>query len=86
MDQDTLDKIASGEYSISPNTGRLRKRVKVKKRKPFFQRGSTKKKVTTIVWILLLIGFIISVVLVLPELNIEGGGKKKENMEKAIGR
>lgn len=37
MDQDTLDKIASGEYSISPRSGRLRKRVKVKKKKPFFK-------------------------------------------------
>ena len=85
MDQDTLDKIASGEYSISPRSGRLRKRVKVKQRKPFFQRGSTKKKVTTLVWILLLVGFIISVILILPEINIEGG-KKKDNMEKVIGR
>ncbi|MBK6397349.1 MAG: hypothetical protein IPP27_05680 [Bacteroidetes bacterium] len=85
MDQDTLDKIASGEYSISPRSGRLRKRVKVKKKKPFFQRSETKKKLTTLVWILLLLGFIISVVLVLPEINIEGG-KKKENLEKAIGR
>ena len=57
----------------------------MKKRKPFFQRGSTKKKMTTVVWILLLIGFIISVVLVLPELNFDAG-KKKDNMEKVIGR
>ena len=85
MDQDTLDKIASGEYSISPRTGRLRKRVKIKKRKPFMQRSSTKKKLTTLVWILLLIGFIVSVVLVLPEINFDGG-KKKDNLEKAIGR
>lgn len=85
MDQDTLDKIASGEYSISPRSGRLRKRVKVKQRKPFFHRGSTKKKMTTLVWILLLVGFIISVVLILPEINFEGG-KKKDNMEKVIGR
>ena len=85
MDQDTLDKIASGEYSISPRTGRLRKRVKVKKKKPFLQRSETKKKLTTLVWILLLIGFIISVVLILPEINIDGG-KKKDNLEKAIGR
>lgn len=85
MDQDTLDKIASGEYSISPRTGRLRKRVKVKQRKPFFQRASTKRKATTILWIVLLICFIVSVVLVLPELNFETG-KKKDNMEKIIGR
>ncbi|MFZ7114067.1 MAG: hypothetical protein ACO1G9_01715 [Bacteroidota bacterium] len=85
MDQDTLDKIASGEYSISPRSGRLRKRVKVKKKKPFLQRSGTKKKLTTLVWILLLLAFIVSVVLVLPEINLEGG-KKKDNLEKAIGR
>ena len=85
MDQDTLDKIASGEYSISPRSGRLRKRVKVKQRKPFFQRTSTKKKMTSLIWILLLIGFIISVVLVIPELEFDSG-KKKDNMEKVIGR
>lgn len=85
MDQDTLDKIASGEYSISPRSGRLRKRVKVKKKKPFLQRSSTKKKLTTLVWILLLLAFIVSVVLILPEINIEGG-KKKDNLEKAIGK
>ncbi len=85
MDQDTLDKIASGEYSISPRTGRLRRRVKIKKRKPFFDRSSTKKRVTTLIWIILLIGFIISVILVLPEINLDGG-KKKDNLEKAIGR
>ena len=85
MDQDTLDKIASGEYSISPRSGRLRKRVKVKKRKPYFQRGSTKKKVTMLVWVLLLIAFIISVILVLPEIEFDNQ-KKKDNLEKAIGR
>jgi len=85
MDQDTLDKIASGEYSISPRSGRLRKRVKVKKRKPFFQRSSTKKKLTTLVWILLLIGFLVSIILVLPEIEFDAG-KKKDNMEKVIGR
>ncbi len=85
MDQDTLDKIASGEYSISPRSGRLRKRVKVKKKKPLLKRSSTKKKLTTLVWILLLLAFIVSVVLILPEINIEGG-KKKDNLEKAIGK
>lgn len=83
MDQDTLDKIASGEYSISPRSGRLRKRVKQKKRKPFWHRSGVKKKMTTLVWILLLIGFLLSVILVIPELDLESTKKVKDN---SVGR
>ena len=70
MDQDTLDKLASGEYEISPRSGRIRKRIKVKKKKSFFKRTRVKKGVQTMVWILLIAAFIVSVILVVPELNI----------------
>jgi hypothetical protein len=82
MDQDMLDKLASGEYSISPRTGRIRKRVKVKKKKPFFQQRKIRKILFNILWIVLITGFIISLILVLPELNIVSD-KKKENIEKS---
>ncbi len=85
MDQDTLDKIASGEYSISSRTGRLRRKIKKKKRKPFFERSGVKKRITTMVWILLVIGFLVSVLLVIPEIDLDGG-KKNDKMEKVIGR
>ena len=85
MDQDTLDKIASGEYSISPRTGRLRKKIKKKRHKPFFQRSGVKKKMTTVIWILLIVGFIISLIVVLPELEFDAS-KKNDKIEKVIGR
>lgn len=81
MDQDTLDKLASGEYSISPRSGRLRKRVRIHKKKPFFKRTKIKKRLQVFVWVLLLIGFVVSLVLVLPELDLQSN-KKKDNMEK----
>lgn len=81
MDQDTLDKLASGEYSISPRSGRLRKRIRVHKKKPFWKRSKVKKRFQVFVWILLLIGFLVSLILVLPELDLESN-KKKENIDK----
>jgi hypothetical protein len=82
MDQDTLDKLASGEYSISPRSGRLRKRIRVKEKKRFFQRTAVKSAMSTILWILLIGGFIISLVYVIPELNIVSDKKVKSTKSK----
>ncbi|HNQ61822.1 MAG TPA: hypothetical protein PKJ62_05490 [Bacteroidia bacterium] len=76
MDQDILDKLASGEYSISPRSGRLRKKIKKKKKKSFFSISNIKKLGRKLVWILLILGFIVSLVLVFPELNIVSDNKK----------
>jgi hypothetical protein len=77
MDQDTLDKLASGEYEISPRSGRLRRKIRVKKKKPFFKRSSVKKGLQTMVWVLLVVAFLVSIVLVVPELDL-GSDKKKQ--------
>jgi hypothetical protein len=78
MDQDTLDKLASGEYSISPNSGRLRKRIRRKKTKGFFKRTSVKNFINSALWVILLAAFLISLILVFPELNIVSDKKKIE--------
>jgi hypothetical protein len=80
MDQDTLDKLASGEYSISPRSGRLRKRVRLKKEKGFFHKSNVKKVISTFLWAILIAGFLLSLILVLPELNLTST-KKKPNSE-----
>ena len=76
MDQDTLDKLASGEYSISPNSGRLRKRIRRKKEKNFFSRMSVKNFVNSALWVILIAAFLISLILVFPELNLVSDKKK----------
>lgn len=78
MDQDTLDKLASGEYELSPRSGRLRKRVKTKKKKPFFKRSKVKKAMQTMVWIMLIVAFLVSVILVVPELKLGSDKKTKD--------
>ncbi|MBK6446777.1 MAG: hypothetical protein IPG90_12095 [Bacteroidetes bacterium] len=82
MDQDTLDKLATGEYSISPRSGRLRKKVRLKKKSPFFSKNRMKKYGRMSLWVLLVVSVIISLVIVIPELNITSSNKQ-ENIEKA---
>ncbi len=83
MDQDTLDKLASGEYSISPRSGRLRKRIRVKEKKSFFQRTSVKGALSTLTWVILVAAFIISLFYVIPELNIVSDKKQKSSTIKS---
>ncbi len=78
MDQDTLDKLASGEYSISPNSGRLRKRIRRRKEKNFFRRSSVKRFINSALWVILIAGFLISLILVFPELNLVSDKKKMD--------
>lgn len=83
MDERTLkEKLASGEYSISPNSGRLRKRVRIKKKKtPMFSKRRMKKYGQLALWALLILAFLTSLIIVFPELNIESSNKKA-NQEK----
>ena len=83
MDQDTLDKLASGEYSISPRSGRLRKRIRVKEKKAFFRRTAVKSALGTLTWVLLIAGFIISLFYIIPELNIVSDKKQKSTTTKS---
>ncbi len=76
MDQDTLDKLASGEYSISPNSGRLRKRVRRKKENVFFSRSTLKRFINSALWVILIAAFLLSLILVFPELNLVSDKKK----------
>jgi hypothetical protein len=81
MDQDMMDKLASGEYSISPRSGRLRKRIRKKKKASFFSRSRLKKIGGQIIWVLLIISFLVSLILVFPELNVVSDNKEM-NQEK----
>ncbi|HNP49811.1 MAG TPA: hypothetical protein PKK99_09635 [Bacteroidia bacterium] len=81
MDQDTLDKLATGEYSISPRSGRLRKKIRLKKKSPVLSKRRFKKFSRVALWVLLIAAFIASLVIVVPELNITSVNKQ-DNIEK----
>lgn len=77
FDQETLDKLATGEYSISPRSGRLRKKIKLKKKKSaFFSKSRLKKQGIKALWVLLVLAFLASLIIVLPELDLNSGNKK----------
>jgi hypothetical protein len=77
MDQDTLDKLASGEYSISPRSGRLRRKIRVRKRDDkFFKKRRMKKMINTFIWLAIILGFVVSVIYVVPELGLTSTKKK----------
>ena len=76
-DEELKRKLASGEYSISPRSGRLRKRIRVKEKKPPLSKRKLKKLTRKILWILLVVGFIIALIIVGPELNVNP--KKTDN-------
>ena len=69
-DEELKRKLASGEYSISPRSGRLRKRIRVKKKKSPISKRRLRKITRKILWILLIAGFIITLIIVAPEINV----------------
>jgi hypothetical protein len=84
MDEKELaEKLASGEYSISPRSGRLRKRIrseKKKKKSAFYSKKKFDKLLVRIVWILVLIAFLACVFILLPEIT-ETNQKKKNGYQ-----
>lgn len=70
-------------YSISPNSGRLRKKIRVKKKKEPFSKRKAKKYWRQALWIFLLLAFVASLLLIFPELGQDTPAqiKKKERIE-----
>ena len=81
-DEELKRKLASGEYSISPRSGRLRKRVRIKEKRPPFSKRKLKKMTRKILWILLIIGFVLTLIIIGPELNVNPRAKDSKYMRK----
>lgn len=77
MDEKELqEKLASGDYSISPRSGRLRKKTKKKKKKSPFSKRKIKKGVSRVLWILMIIAFLASLFILVPEMNQDNSKNK----------
>jgi preprotein translocase subunit SecG len=73
MDEKELqEKLASGEYSISPRSGRLRKRIRTKNKKSSLSKRKIKKNMTRLMWVLMILAFLFSLAVLLPQLNQSG--------------
>src|SRR5690349_13846728 len=66
-----LEELLREGYTISPNSGRLRKKIISRKKSNFFSRRKVKKYTRFALWALLIIAFLISLVIILPEMTIQ---------------
>jgi hypothetical protein len=69
------------EYSISPESGRLRKRIR-KKKKRFFSKRKVKTYIEYFLWIVILAAFVYSLIVVIPELGLTSA-KKNPSRERS---
>ena len=80
MDEKELqEKLASGEFSISPRSGRLRKRIKVRKKKSAFSKTKVKKNISRLMWVLMIIAFLFCLAVLLPMMNQSGPGNQSSS-------
>ena len=66
-----LEKLLSEGYTISPNSGRLRKRISVRKKPGLFSKRKAKKLTRFALWAVLIIAFVISLIIILPEVAVQ---------------
>ena len=64
------------EYSISPRTGRIKKKIRYRKRKSIFSKKNMKKYLEFLLLILFFALFVVSVVLM-----IRPGGEEKQRID-----
>jgi hypothetical protein len=64
-----LEELLKKGYSISPNSGRLRKRIKQKKKPEKLSKKKLNKIVQKVGWFILLILFLISIVMMIPHIG-----------------
>ncbi len=82
-----LERLLREGYSISPNSGRLRKKYSTRKKSGYFSSRKTKKYTRTALWTLLIIAFLISLVIILPEMavqnpNIQKGQQQQQQLRR----
>ena len=64
-----LEELLQEGYSISPRTGRLRKKIKKRKKSGKIDKKKLNKRIQKIGWIVLLIIFLASLVMLFPQMG-----------------
>ena len=70
---DKMERLLREGYSISPNSGRLRKRIRSKRARSPFSKRKAKKYTRIMLWTFLIVAFVISLVIIIPELAVDNG-------------
>ncbi len=66
-----LERLLKEGYTISPNSGRLRKRITSKRKRSPLSKRKVKKYTRIALWTLLILAFIVSLAIILPEMAIQ---------------
>jgi len=72
-----LEQLLREGYTVSPNSGRLRKKISSKKKPSFFSKRKAKKYSRMALWALLIIAFLISLVIIVPEMSVQNDPKNQ---------
>jgi hypothetical protein len=66
-----LERLLREGYTVSPNSGRLRKKVSSKKKAGLFSKRKARKLTRFALWAILIIAFLISLVIIVPEMAVQ---------------
>ena len=84
LSPERLEQLLREGYTISPNSGRLRKRIGTRKKSGFFSKRKVKKYTRFTLWALLILAFLVSLVIILPEMAVQNNPRKdfQKNMRR----
>jgi hypothetical protein len=72
-----LEQLLREGYTVSPNSGRLRKKISSRKKPGFFSRRKAKKYTRFALWALLIIAFLVSLVIIVPEMSVQNNPRNQ---------
>lgn len=72
-----LEQLLREGYTISPNSGRLRKKISTRKKSSFLSQRRVKKYTRFALWALLIIAFLISLVIIVPEMSVQNNPRNQ---------
>ena len=73
-----LEQLLREGYTVSPNSGRLRKKISTRKKSNFFSKRKVKKYSRIALWALLILAFLISLVVIVPEMSVQNPNQKNQ--------
>ncbi|MEO8086734.1 MAG: hypothetical protein ABI763_07940 [Bacteroidota bacterium] len=81
LEPEKLEQLLRDGYTISPNSGRLRKKLGRKKSSGMFSKHRAKKYTKFAMWALLILAFLVSLVIILPEMAVQNNPNVPKNAQ-----
>jgi hypothetical protein len=75
-----LERLLREGYTVSPNSGRLRKKFSSRRKSRWFSTRKAKKYTRITLWALLIIAFVASLFIILPEMTIQNNPRNQQKI------